>query len=201
MGSWRLRRARSFVRALAAAAVAAALVAQVAGSASAVPRVSDQYFGMHVPGSDTAWPDAKVGAVNLTTNLVYWPQLEPTEGTFDWTRLDALVAQARAYGARPLLVLGQTPSYASTSPTTANVAGTVPTMAAWKTFVSAVAERYKTRIDYEIWPEPNAASNWLGTPGAARRARGRGGPDHPWCGPQGRRGLSRDGGAVPVPDA
>src|SRR4051794_11753166 len=134
MGIWRTWGAQVGREVLAAAALVLTLVMQASGPATASTQVTSKYFGMHFPAADTAWPSAKVGAINLTTNNVYWPQLEPTEGTFDWTRLDALVAQARAHGARPLLVLGQTPSYASTSPTTANVAGTVPTMAAWKTF-------------------------------------------------------------------
>ena len=135
-------------------------------SSRASTRVTGMYFGMHAPGLDTAWPHASVGAVNLTTNNVYWPQLQTAPGAagfLDFARLDALVEDAHAHGAQPVLVLGQTPAFASTDATNSNVAGTVPTMAAWQEYVQAVVDEYHTTIDYQIWPEANAAANWLGT--------------------------------------
>ncbi len=68
------------------------------------------------------------------------------------------------HGAKPLLVLGQTPAFHSTSPGSAQVWATVPNMAAWKTYVQRVVARYGTRLDYEIWPEADISSNWAGTP-------------------------------------
>jgi polysaccharide biosynthesis protein PslG len=141
------------------------LVAQACGPASARPHVTSTYFGMHAPTYDTAWPDRAVGAVNLTTNGVYWPQLQTTAGSagFDFSRLNSLVRQAHAHHAQPLLVLGQTPTFASTAPDDEHVLSTVPRMNAWRAYVAAVVARYKTRLDYEIWPEPNAAGNWQGS--------------------------------------
>lgn len=149
--------------ALAVGVLALALVTQACGPATATPHVTSAYFGMHAPGLDTAWPQASVGTVNLTTNGVYWPQLEPAPGTFDFTHLDTVVDQAHAHRAQPLLILGQTPSFHSKTPHAANVLGSVPKMAAWRTYVARVAGRYGTRVDYQIWPEANAASNWAGS--------------------------------------
>src|SRR6478609_3719738 len=117
-----------------AAATALALVVQIGGAVAggAAPAhgrgesraltptrgtsVTPEFFGMHAPLLATEFPDAPAGAVNLTTNRVYWPSLETSPGVFDLSRLDAIVTQAHDHGATPLLVLGQTPSFHSTSP-------------------------------------------------------------------------------------
>jgi polysaccharide biosynthesis protein PslG len=136
------------------------------GQAAAAPAkagaTTSRFFGMHVPQLATAFPKAKVGAVNLTTNNVYWPNLETAPGTWDFTHLDALVSQARRHGAQPLLVLGQTPAFYSQSPSSPQVWATVPDLAPWKAYVQKVVDRYGTKLDYEIWPEANIVSNWAG---------------------------------------
>jgi polysaccharide biosynthesis protein PslG len=129
--------------------------------ASASLTVSHRFFGMHVPTLGTSFPaslSGSVGAVNLSSDGVYWPDLETSDGVYDWTHLDAIVDQARSHGAQPLLVLGQTPSWAGPS-----YAGVPPTTA-WQDFVRTVVMRYGTRLDYQIWPEPNISQNWSGTP-------------------------------------
>src|SRR5690242_18384968 len=108
MGIWRTWAAQFSREALAVAALVLTLVMQASGPATASTQVTSRYFGMHVPAADTAWPSAKVGAVNLTTNNVYWPQLEPRKGHFAFGHLDALVKKSHAHGAQPLLILGQT---------------------------------------------------------------------------------------------
>ena len=152
------------VRAVTAGVVLAlGLSAAACTPASASGAVNGRFFGMHAPGLQTAAPSAKVGAFNLTTNGVYWPRIETSPGHFDFTRLDAVVAAAQARHARPMLVLGQTPQFHSTRPNATPVAATVPRMAAWKSYVTAVVERYGTKLDYEIWPEPDIITNWSGT--------------------------------------
>src|SRR4051794_18053610 len=107
--------ARARVIAFAAALVTLVSVQVGIAPAQASSTVNSRFFGMHVPDLDTAYPEVDPGAVNLTLNNVYWPQLEPTEGQFDFTELDKLVNQAHANSAQPLLVLGLTPSWAATT--------------------------------------------------------------------------------------
>ena len=126
--------------------------------------VTRQFFGMHAPQLDAQFPAAPVGAVDLTTNNVYWPQLELSPGVFDFTPLDAVVAQAEANHVKPLLVLGQTPAFHSLSPSSVPVAASVPDLAAWKAYVTAVVTQYGARLEYQIWPEPNVRNNFAGTP-------------------------------------
>jgi polysaccharide biosynthesis protein PslG len=144
-----------------AAALAVALTVQACVPASASGGIDSRFFGMHVRDLETSFPtalDGRVGAVDLTTNGVYWPSLEPSDNAWDFTRLDALVAQARQHGAKPLLVLGQTPSWLGSTP------ASPPDMTAWQDYVREVATQYGTTIDYEIWPEGNIKENWSGTP-------------------------------------
>jgi polysaccharide biosynthesis protein PslG len=164
---------------LAVTAIALVMAVQACGtgSASGRPAVEDstqpgraataassRFFAAHAPLLATDFPKVKPGAVNLTLNGVYWGDIETASGVFDFTHLDTLVKQAHAHGAQPLLVLGQTPAFHSTSPGSPQVWATVPTLDAWKAYVHKVVDRYRTRLDYEIWPEANITSNWAGTP-------------------------------------
>jgi hypothetical protein len=99
-----------------------------------------------------------MGAINLSSNGVYWPQIEVAPGRFHFSRLDSLVQVARSHHDKPLLVLGQTPSFYAPSTTQ------MPPIDAWKRYVKKVVERYGTRVEYEIWPEPDVIQNWSGTP-------------------------------------
>ena len=140
-----------------------ALQACQAGPAAASGVVNTRFFGIHAPGLPDAFPRTPRGAVDLTTNGVYWPQLEPSRGVFDFSHLRQVVDQAHAHGAQPLLVLGQTPPWLRAR------TASVPSMTAWKDYVRHVVRHFKTRLDYQIWPEPNIVENWRGTPGALAR--------------------------------
>ena len=126
--------------------------------------VTRGFFGLHAPRLGTDYPAAPVGALDLTTNMVYWPDLETSAGVFDFTRLDPMVEQAEANHAKPLIVLGQTPGFHSLDPSAVPVWATVPAMDAWKAYVTQVVTRYGSRLEYQIWPEPNVHNNFAGTP-------------------------------------
>lgn len=155
---------RPFARALALLMLPAlALGALLVGSPAQAQRVSPSFWGMH----DNDWttrPGVPVGSANLTTSGTYWRSIEKSNGVFDWSRLDAQVQAAASIGAKPMIVLGQTPRFHSSRPTAADYYAAVPDIASWKTFVGQVAARYGTRLDYQIWPEPNIIQNWTGSP-------------------------------------
>ncbi len=133
-----------------------------AGSAAA-QKISGDFWAMH----DKDWvtpPTVPVGAANFTTAGTYWPAIQLSKRRFDWSRLDTQVDAAHAIGAQPMLVLGKSPRFASTRPKSDDYQDHPPKLKPWKKYVSKVANRYGTRIDYQIWPEPNIIQNWHGTP-------------------------------------
>lgn len=135
---------------------------EVPASEESIP---SDFWGMHLNSPvGQAFPDAPIGSVNLTTAATYWRLVEKTEGEYDFARLDAIAETAEERDARPLLVLGQTPAFHSPTPESETSYATMPDLEAWEAWVTEVVQRYGDRFDYQVWPEPNIAGNWEGTP-------------------------------------
>ena len=135
---------------------------------AATPRVKSALFGMtdHDP---TSWPTQPVGAVRLWDTGTTWREIETSKGVFDFSRLDAQVAEARSHGARVLVVLGQTPGFHAVRPQASSYYGpgaaSPPRLTAWKKYVAKVVRRYKGRgVDYQVWNEANVLGFWAGSP-------------------------------------
>ena len=124
-----------------------------------------------------AAPEVK-GAIPLTAGMhrlwdlgVSWKDVNPAPGVFEWTTLDAEVAQAEESGSSSLLVLGMTPSWAAADPSAGDPRWGLGTASPprdnsyWRDYVSAVVDRYGTRIKaYQIWNEANLTTFWTGNP-------------------------------------
>lgn len=149
------------------------------------------FSGMHINLQNTPWPSIPVGAVRLWDSGTGWAQVETASSTYDWSVLDTRVNQALAAGADVLYDLGRTPTFAQCSPTNRNCGSGVAVTCSyddgsngtgqcyppndltvtggganqhWIDWVTAVANRYRTRIKfYEIWNEPDIAGMWQGT--------------------------------------
>jgi polysaccharide biosynthesis protein PslG len=139
--------------------------------------------------SDTGWPKTAFG-MNIVVRGSYpnagypvgmarsfaasWPEVEPIQGKFDWTLADQNVDRAIKNGAKILLVLGYTPTWAARNPNetgcqggpSANGRCSVPRdNTDWVKYVTAVVTRYKGKIfAYEPWNEPVSSNAWNGTP-------------------------------------
>jgi hypothetical protein len=113
-------------------------------------------------------PSIPVGALRLWDTGTSWLNLETGPGQFTWGPLDTAVATSEAAGARPLLVLGQTPAFHASRPGQDAAYGpgaaSMPDPGAWRRYVTAVATRYGDRIDYQVWNETNVVGYWTGTP-------------------------------------
>lgn len=131
--------------------------------------VTAQYFGMHVhnPGN---WPSLTFGATRLWDSGVTWPDLEPSRGQWNFSKLDNFVSLSQQANVSVLMTLGFSPQWASARPNEACPYG--PGKAAepaniqdWRDFVQTVATRYKGRIhEYDIWNEPSDPTFFTGTP-------------------------------------
>lgn len=132
-------------------------------------KVRPTFFGMHDGRvSQGITPDAPVGALRFWDSGTSWLHLETSPGVFTWDALDTAVAAAKDAGARPLLVLGQTPTFHASRPEQEAAYGpgaaSMPDLDAWRRYVAAVADRYGNQIDYQVWNEANIVGYWAGTP-------------------------------------
>ena len=81
---------------------------------------------------------------------VPWVYIEPAAGTYDWSKMDALVATASEMGFTLTGAVTATPTWAGFP-----LAG-APNPDTYATFAGAVAARYGSQIaGYEVWNEPN----------------------------------------------
>lgn len=148
----------------------AALWAAGAGHAQTAP-VTPDYFGLNLnrsaPGQP--WPALKFGAWRLWDAYVTWPHLEPAPGQWQFAALDRMVDEAQQHGVKLLLVLAQSPAWASArpqepSPYKPGFAAEPARIEDWARYVDAVARRYRGRIEaYEIWNEASDKSHYSGS--------------------------------------
>lgn len=97
--------------------------------------------------------------------IVTWSEIERSAGKYDWSALDARIAMAEQNQSKPLLTLWSTPAFHAVgeyvSPQWSYLRP--PAIRAYRAFVRALAERYGSRVDYQLWAEMNAPGNYLGT--------------------------------------
>lgn len=119
------------------------------------------------------FPDVSFGMLRLWDAGVTWAKLEPEKGRFDFSVLDRYVSEAQARGQEVILTLGQSPTWASARPAELTYLGLGASaepanLSDWRDYITAVASRYKGRIQYyEVWNEPNDSTFFSGTVGAA----------------------------------
>lgn len=98
---------------------------------------------------------------------VQWADVEWRRGNYDWSRTDPVYQAMQQHTARPVMVLYNTPGWASDPAATCPAAPdpcAYPPLAKydsqWKKFVQAAVKRYRNVRAIEIWNEPNIARFW-----------------------------------------
>lgn len=133
--------------------------------------VPPSLFGMHMhyAGTATPWPAVPMAEWRLWDAYVSWADLEPQKGQWKFDTLDRYVAMANEHHAGLLLVLGQSPTWASArpqerSPYHPGNAAEPKDLDDWRNYVRTVATRYQGKIhEYEIWNEPSLKQFYSGT--------------------------------------
>lgn len=124
--------------------------------------VTEEFWGMHLQASiDEPWPLVPFKTQRMWDSWpeISWKDINTADGVYDWTNMDAHVAQSVANGVDLIYTFGYAPTWA-----TGATIQDCPTDAAWTNFVTAMVNRYGDRIKYwEIWNEPNEAIFWVGT--------------------------------------
>lgn len=120
-----------------------------------------------------AWPTVPFkGWRNFYTD---WSILEPSPGVWNFSQVDSEVALAQQHGSEMMLILVNTPTWASARPTEVGCCDGLPwrtngntaearNIEDWKNYVRTLAQRYKGRVRYyELWNEPNVPRFYSGT--------------------------------------
>lgn len=151
---------------------ATCLVAAVALPSTAAAKASVGFFGTTPQTSLSPHDYRQMGSLRLTMRVpVFWFQVEPRQGVYEFDQLDATVAAAAAARVRVLPFVYGTPAWL------ANEASVAPlgrhASRAWRRFVAHLVRRYGAGGSFwkgrpvplpirawQIWNEPNFPIFW-----------------------------------------
>ncbi len=110
-----------------------------------------------VIGTNGGGPLSRTANVGWARVSVYWAEVEPAPGQWDWGTADFIVDRARSNGQQVLYILSGAPAWACGC---TNGAARPADIELWKTFVRSVVSHMKGRVAaYEIWNEPDLSGN------------------------------------------
>ncbi len=127
--------------------------------------LSDRYgvCDPHLPFDSDSTMELKFSRMNAagisSVRCVFaWPDMEPSQGAWNFARTDLVMQKASAHRVKVLVVLGFTPSWANGG----NTFNYPPTnIAAWRNYVTTVCTRYAGRVAaWEVWNEENIDQFW-----------------------------------------
>lgn len=162
--------------------------AEVTISSSSQP-VAATSFGAHMdlmydanePHRQQVIAAARALGVKVSRNSFLWHQIEPARGQLNWGRADSVVAELRAAGIEPLMVVVGSPSWASgTSDSVGDFQFYIPQdqtafdawVAQYAAFMSSAVSRYRGQVHkWELWNEPNDYYFWKPGPSVPRYAQ------------------------------
>ena len=141
-------------------AAATSITATYATVAPPPVTTSGSPFGVACDAAQTsngaAWmPPISQAGVQWARMSATWSQIEPTQGTFNYASMDAIMANATANNFSVSALLLANPSWVNTN------GGAFPTgsLPAWSTYVGNMVSRYSSNVTYwEIWNEPDGAT-------------------------------------------
>src|SRR5208337_2536928 len=117
------------------------------------------------------WPTVPFGSLRLWDSDTFWDRVNPSNGVYDWSVLDAWLAKANTGQQHVLYTIGHTPAWASSNPndnTCIGGPGTCDPPNDLNADVTAIATHSANsptaHIEaWEIWNEPFNSWEWTGT--------------------------------------
>jgi hypothetical protein len=127
--------------------------------ATGVGEIPSSYFGLHLM-DDRHWPSVPFGVLGKGTAMT-WPWIEGSRGNYYWGSLDAWVNLSQQHGKSIFMILSGVPKWAAAD--TSNCTTWQPyscnsmvrDLKDYEDFITAVATRYKGKLIYELWNEPD----------------------------------------------
>jgi hypothetical protein len=124
--------------------------------------IPPSFFGMTLI-NNARWPTVPVGALGKGT-LVGWNYIESARGKYDWRNLDRWVELAQRHGITLFWSNSGVPPWAVADHRTCvpsypgspfqKCTSMVSDIRDWDAFITALATRYKGKLIYELWNEP-----------------------------------------------
>jgi hypothetical protein len=112
---------------------------------------------------ETIMPHIRKLGINATKLYIFWSQIEPTKGMYDWTAIDKFVAQLDSESEVLIAVWSSSP-WAVKKPLFPR--GSMPlNMEDYRRFITKLVKRCQGKVKY--WQndcEPNSRTFWNGTP-------------------------------------
>jgi hypothetical protein len=155
----------------------------VAASAAAA-QISTQFFAMHTLSTQDPWPSTvgvQFSSWRSVSSKVTWADINTSEGVYNWTHLDQLIALAEQNGQSVMYTFYYTPTWASACPTCSCNQGNQSPGGCYPPndlnsdgsgtdqhlidFITALMQHEGPgKIKYiEIWNEPNIPTEWGGS--------------------------------------
>ena len=132
--------------------------------------IPSSYFGLTINyiGQPTSpWPEVPFSGIRLW-GAIYWAELNPAPGVFDWKRFDAILEASQRHQVDVTFNLAYTPKWASSvsnaKPAFSPGASAPPAdIGHWQSFIEAAVKRAAGRIRYwEVWNEPEDPTYYSG---------------------------------------
>lgn len=117
-----------------------------------------------MPTVELELENAKVLGASAVRVEFPWPLIEPSRGTFDWTRLDAIMQSSKATGVPLIPILTWTPQWDGGG---TGLNKPPSDDSDWTSFVTAVMRRYAPAFTrgVDIWNEPDDVNYFAGDAG------------------------------------
>ena len=133
-----------------------------------------RFFGMTIKDPSLAPSEPRYQTTRSWDVLhLSWAEMNPSPGVYNFSALDAFIAQNEARAVEMIYTFGRTPRWASQKPNAPSPYGTgecAPPrqVADWDLFVSAIATHARGRIRYwELWNEANNPEMWCADEGTS----------------------------------
>ncbi|HEX2950171.1 MAG TPA: beta-galactosidase [Armatimonadota bacterium] len=116
---------------------------------------------MRTEDIDSALDAAQSSGIDRITITADWAQIQPKQDSWNFAKLDALIAAAQQRKLDIVLVPGPAPrwtvTYLGKNPSAVEVSRARPDLNAYREFMSGLARRYEQKVTYfQLWERPNA---------------------------------------------
>jgi polysaccharide biosynthesis protein PslG len=127
--------------------------------------IPPSFFGLHVVEVERHWPSIPFGSLGKCQGAVWYIIQGESRDNFKWKPVDRCVDAAEQHHMDVFFATEGVPQWAAKDPSSCygppahperrRCRSTVRNIKDWDNFITALAERYKGKLIYELWNEPH----------------------------------------------